>query len=279
MAMPTSVWRVAGWAAFLALAVVRPGVDAIERRLVDACWDIPSEWNAVADIAIKNRAVDSNIGSARAPWRQASVVEVAQRRIAVVTVSDMRRSRATFLSRDYQALGTFERTTSDPALVTDETRGYKPLTHIWPLIEREQRLETLIAFAPLKSDPPNLGVFAYLAVGSDETEVLFVCRLRWGPGPTYVLLDRADANGDGIEDLVLHENGRSDAAPVGKFLWDSARREYIANLSGAAATLASWWSTSPSSRVIVRSGRAVDDAVEPIVASFPDVDRPGTKAR
>jgi hypothetical protein len=277
--MPTSVWRVAGWAAFLVLAVVRPGVNAIERRLVEACWDIPSEWNAVADIAIKNGAVDSNIGGDPAPWRQASVVELAQRRIAVVTVSDMRRSRATFLSRDYQALGTFERTTSDPALVTDETRGYKPLTHIWPVIEREHRLETLIAFAPLKSDPPNMGVFAYLAVGPDETEILFVCRLRWGPGPSYVLLDRADANSDGIADLVLYENGRRDAAPVGKFLWDSARGEYKASVSGAALTLASWWSTSPTGRVTIRSGRSVDAAVEPIVAAFPDVDRPATSAR
>lgn len=252
--------------AFLGLAIVRPGVDAFERRLVDVCWNIPSEWNAVADVAIKSGAVDANIDGTRAPWRQASVVPVADRRLAVVTVSDMRRSRASLLTDDYKVLGSFERTTADPALVTDETRAYKPLSHIWPLVEHDGRLLTLVAFAPLKSEPPTTGVFAYLAVGARDSELLFVCRLQWGPGPTYVLLDRVNLDGGGPGDLMLYANGRRDAAPVATFHWDAAQREYVASTTDAVKPLASWWSTSPSSRVTIQPDAAIDDAVAPIVA-------------
>jgi len=256
------------WMAFLGLAIVRPGIDAFERRLVDVCWNIPSEWNAIADVAMKSGAVDSNIDGTRAPWRQASVVPVADRRLAVVTVSDMRRSRASFLTDDYEVLGSFERATADPALVTDETRAYKPLTHIWPLVEHDGRLVTLVAFAPLKSEPPTMGAFAYLAVGARDSELLFVCRLRWGPGPTYLLLDRVGLDGGGPGDLMLYANGRRDAAPVARFQWDPAHREYVASITGAAKPLASWWSTSSSSRVKIQPDAAIDDAVASIVARF-----------
>lgn len=266
--MGPSILRGAAWLTFVLLAIVRPGVDAFERRLVEVCWNIPSEWNAVADAAMRSGAVDPHLGGERAPWRQASVVQVADRRLAVVVVSDMSRSRATFMTDDYQVLGTFVRATTDPALVTDEARGYKPLTHIWPIVEDKGRLQTLIAFAPLKSEAPTMGVFAYLGVGVHDTELLFVCRLRWAPGPTYALLDRADLNGDGLADVALYANGRKDAAPIATFQWNPASREYVAHITDAAKPFLSWWSTSASNRVTIRREEIVDDAAAAIVARF-----------
>lgn len=266
--MTLSMLRWTAWIVFLSISVVRPGVDELDRRLVARCWNIPSEWNAIADAAMRTHVVDSNIAGVRAPWRQASVLQVGPERVAVVTVSDMRTSRATFLTERYEVLGTFERTTTNPALVTDETRGYKPLTHIWPLIEEQNRVLTLVALAPLLSDPPTMGVFAYLAVGQRDTEVLFVCRLRWGPSSMHGLLDRTDLNGDGLGDLVLYPRGRRDASPIATFQWEPATREYKATLTVEARPLVSWWSTTERNRVTVQRGQSIDDAVAAVAAGF-----------
>jgi hypothetical protein len=266
--MGPAIWRGAAWAAFLFVAIVRPGVDALDRRLVGISWNIPSEWNAIADVAMRSGVVDPDINGSRAPWRQASVVQVGNQRLAVVVVSDMSQSRATFMTDDYEVLGTFVRATTDPALVTDETRGYKPLSHIWPIVEDQGRLQTLIALAPLKSEPPTLGVFAYLGVGPRDTELLFVCRLRWAPGPAYTLLDRVDLNGDGLIDVALYADGRKDVVPVATFQWNPASREYVASISEGAKPFLSWWSTSASNRVTIQREEAVDDAVAAILARF-----------
>lgn len=253
--------RAAAWVIFVTAALIRPGVDQLDRWLVRFCWNVPSEWNAVADIALQTGAVDSNIGGAVAPWRQASVLPVGEGRVAAVTVSDLRRSRVTFITEQYEPLGSFERTTADPALVTDETRGYKPLSHIWPLVEHENRLLTLISFAPLRSEPPTLGAFAYLAVGPGETEVLFVCTLRWAPGPSHTEVARTNVNDGSFGDLVLFPEGRRDAEPIAVFRWDPTARAFAATLGKGSDVFVSWWSTTPANRLIVRPGESVDDAV------------------
>lgn len=253
--------RAAAWVIFITAALVRPGVDRLDRWLVRFCWNVPSEWNAVADIALRTGAVDPNIGGSAAPWRQASVLPLGERRVAVVTVSDLRRSRVTFVTERYEPLGAFERTTADPALVTDETRGYKPLSHIWPLIEHENRLLTLVSFAPLRSEPPTLGAFAYLAVGPGETEVLFVCDLRWAPGPSHTELARTTVTNGGVGDLVLFREGRRDAEPIAVFRWDPAGRAFAAAAEKGSEMFVSWWSTTAANRLMVRSGESVDDAV------------------
>jgi len=257
----TITWRLAAWLVFIAIALGRPGVDRLDRWLVGFCWNVPSEWNAVADIALRTGAVDQDIDGQPAPWRQASVLPAGGRRLAVVTVSDLRRSRVAFISEQYEPIGAFERTTADPALVTDETRGYKPLSHIWPLVEQDNRLLTLIAFAPLRSDPPTLGAFAYLAVGARDTEVLFVCELRWAPGPSHAELARMDVDRDGTGDLVLYPEGRRDAAPIATFRWDPPRREFAAAVGKDAEVFVSWWSTTSANRLIVRQDESIDEAV------------------
>jgi hypothetical protein len=269
--MMMSPWRWTMWVALLILSVVRPGIDALDRWLVGACWNIPSEWNAVADIAIKTGAIDSTIDGASAPWRQASVMPLGAGRIAVVTVSDFHRSRAAFLTERYELLAAFERTTTNPALVTDETRGYKPLTHIWPLVEEEGRILTLVTTVPLLSEPPTLGTFAYLAVGRDDSELLFVCELRWAPGPRHAQLARVNQS---ARDLALYPEGKLDAAPVATFQWNPASREYTGRLSDESSTFISWWGTTPANRVIIKSGESVDDAIAAVAAGLSASSRP-----
>jgi hypothetical protein len=264
-------WRAAAWAVVLLAAAFRPGVDRLDRWLARRCWDIPSEWNAIADVAIETGVVDPAIGGARAPWRQASVVPASGTRLAVVTVSDMQRSRAVFLTERYDVLGVFERSTTTPALVTDETRGYKPLTHYWPLVLRDGRVETFVAFAPTLSDPVSMGQFAYLAVGREDTQVLFVCRLRWGPSSMHGVLERTDVNGDGVADLVFYARGRRNEPPLATFVWDAAKQGYIGRVTDEGRPLISWWSTAPDDRRVVPRGRPIDEVVNQIAARISSV--------
>lgn len=119
--------RLCGWTLLVALGLFRPAVDRIDRWLVSSCWNIPSQWNAVADAAIRTGVVDATIAGRPAPWRQASIHTLESpttaAKVAIVTVSDMRRSRVTFLTDRYQVLGGFDRITPEPALITDEARG------------------------------------------------------------------------------------------------------------------------------------------------------------
>ena len=173
---------------------------------------------------MRTGVVESRIGGSPAPWRQASVLPLEGSRLAVVTVSDMTTAKSTFISEQYEVLGVLARTASDAALVTDETRGYKPLSHIWPLVRREGRLRTLIAMAPLRSEPPRLGVFAYVALGASDNELLFVCRLDAAPGPTWGELV---ANRDGgQDDMVVFERGQRGEPPIATFAWDASAGTY-----------------------------------------------------
>jgi len=252
--------RAIGWTLLAALGAFRPGADRLDRWLVSSCWSVPSQWNAVADAAIRTGVVDDTIGGAPAPWRQASVHPVGSSRIAVVTVSDLRRARVTFLTDRYEVLGGFERTAAEPSLVTDETRGFKPLSHYWPIVLRDNRLHTLIAFGSQSSQEPNTGVFAYVAVGRDENELLFVTRLG-GPGPLWGALTHADLNRDGIEDIAFYPKGEKTLPPLATFVWDAGRRTYVSSVTDEGRPLIAWWSTTPVDRVTVRGGGPIDEAI------------------
>ena len=247
-------------------AAVRPGIDVVDRWLVRVCWNVPSEWNAVADAAIRTGVVDARVGGNPASWRQASVFTVDGSRLAVVTVSDMTASRSTFITDRYDVLGVLARTTSDAALVTDEARGYKPLSHIWPLVRRDGRLHTLIAMAPLRSDPPRLGVFAYVALGAHENELLFVCRLDAGPGPTWgeLVADRDDSK----DDLVVYERGQRGEPPIATFTRDARAGTYTADVTDKGRALVSWWSPRGGEHITVPRDAAIDDAIRRVVAGF-----------
>jgi hypothetical protein len=261
-----STWRIVMWTAFLIVAAARPGIDAIDRWLVGVCWNIPSEWNAVAEAAMRTGVVESRVGGRPAPWRQASVLRVDGSRLAVVTVSDMTVSKSTFISEQYEVLGVLARTTSDAALVTDETRGYKPLSHIWPLVSREGRLHTLIAMAPLRSDPLRLGVFAYVALGATENELLFVCRLDAGPGPTWgELVANRD---DGKDDMAVFERGQRGEPPIATFAWDARAGAYTAAVTVKGRALVSWWTPRAGEHVTVPRDVAIDDAIGRVAAGF-----------
>ena len=255
------MWRPAAWAVFLILAAMRPGIDLADRWLAAGCWNVPSEWNAVADVAMRTGVVESRIGDAPAPWRQASVLPVGGSRVGVVTVSDLHRSRSTFLTEDYAVLAVLTRSTADPALVTDEVRGYKPLSHIWPLAKQDGRLQTLIAFAPLRSDPPMLGWFAYVALGAEENEVLFVCHLESAPGPLWGELVRIDVNADSLDDLVVYPHGRRNERPLAAFTWDPQTRGYAAAMTNEGRSIMKWWGTTPGDRVILPRDAPIDVAV------------------
>jgi hypothetical protein len=257
--------RVIGWTMLCACGLFRPGVDRADRWLVSTCWTVPSQWNAVADAAIRTGAVDGTIRGAAAPWRQASIEMIGSTKVAVVTVSDMKRSRVTFLGERYESLGGFERVAAEPTLITDEARGYKPLSHVWPLVFRDGRLHTLVAFAHLVSEEPNIGLFAYAALGPVENELLFVSQLSWGPGPTWGVLSRMDVNGDGIEDFVLYPKGRRDQSPLATFTWDPRDRTYVPSVTSDGRGLISWWSTAPGSRVTFPRNAVLDDAVRRVV--------------
>ena len=172
------------------------------------------------------------------------------------------------MSEQYEALGVLARTTSDPALVTDEARGYKSLSHVWPLVKQDGRLRTLITFAPLRSAPPMLGLFAYVALGADENELLFVCRLESGPGPTWGELVRTDTNGDGFDDFVIYERGQRASPPIATFTWSPSTRRYVSSTTDAGRLLVSWWSAAPEDRVVVPRNAPIDDAVRRIAARF-----------
>lgn len=272
--MTASTWRIAAWTVFLIAAVVRPGVDLVDRWLVGTCWNVPSEWNAVAAAAMRTGVVDAQIGGSAAPWRQASVVPLEGARVAVVTVSDLAASRSTFISEDYDVLGVLSRTTSEPSLVTDEARGYKPLSHIWPLVRHGGRLNTLIAMAPLRSDPPRLGLFAYVALGARDNEVLFVCRLDPGPGPTWGELVRVDANRDGVDDdLAVFERGQRNEPPIATFTWNAREHAFVASTTPRGRELVAWWSPGAGDSVSVPRDAPIDEAISRI-ASRLDVRNP-----
>jgi hypothetical protein len=254
------------WTAFLIAAAARPGIDQIDRWLAGVCWNVPSEWNAVAEAAIRTGVVESRIGGSPAPWRQASVLPLKGSRLAVVTVSDMATAKSTFISEQYDVLGILTRTTSDAALVTDETRGYKPLSHIWPLVSQERRLRTLIAMAPLRSEPPRLGVFAYVALGASENELLFVCRLDAAPGPTWGELV---ANREGAkDDMAVFERGQRGEPPIATFAWDARAGTYKVDVTEKGRALVSWWTPRAGEHVTVPRDGAIDDAIRRVAAGF-----------
>jgi hypothetical protein len=258
------------WLTLFVLAVFRPGVDRLDRELVRPCWGVPSMWHAVADAAIQTRAVDPVLGNQTAPWRQASVPNPYPPRFAVVTVSDLRRSRVTVLDESYRVRGLFERITTDPALVTDETRGFKPLSHLWPIRDwnRDGRLEALIAFSPTRSGPLKRGTFAFIALGAEANELLFACELRYGPRRTLAVLEQGDSNNDGLMDLAILPRGTENTGPLAVFTWNPTTESFDPVSRPKLSTFASYWCARPGERVRFSRDEAVDGAIRDVVEAM-----------
>jgi hypothetical protein len=260
------------------IGVFRPGIDLLDSWLVRSCWSVPSLWNAVAEVAVRRGAVDPDLGGRRAPFRRASVLPGTPSRLAVVVVSDLRRSRIAIVDEGYRVLGAFERATTNPDLVTDQTRGYMPLSHLWPVGDwyGDGRLETLVALAPTYSEPLAQNVFALLALGPEGNELLFACRLQGKRYPGEVVLERADLDGDGFPDLAIHAyaartKGAAEPPPWAVFRWDGAARAFTGQLREGAAAVLSCWHATPAARVFF--GRA--EPLEERVLQLVDLGRAG----
>lgn len=264
----------------LLLAAFRPFIDRIDHWLTGGCWLMPNLWDTVADEAIRRGVVDPVIDGRRATFRDAAILRPVPR--AVVTVSNMRRSRMTFLDRDYRILGQFERLSADPALVTDEERGYKPLSHLWPVYDanRDGRLETLVAFAPNWSDALMGGTYAYLSLGSDRSELLLALEI---PSGRSLVLERAPLNAQGFEDLAVYPV-RGDLLvdrrrPAVLFRWQPELGAYVPEVDPSAQNTIVFWASSPKGRVLVGPRDCLDDRVREVLESVkriaPDAASPG----
>jgi hypothetical protein len=257
------------------IGVFRPGVDALDRWLVSRCWSVPSLWNAVAEIAIRQGVVETSIEGRRASFRRACVLLAVPSRLAVVVVSDMRRARITVVDEEYRVRGVFERKTSNPDLITDEARGYMPLSHLWPVHDwyGDSRLVTLVALEPTHSEPLGRNVFAFLALGPESNELLFACRLRGKQYSGEVVLDRVDADADGFADLVVSPYPASDLdhgahlRPWALFRWDPAARSFQPHVRDGAETVLSYWHGTPAERVFFGRQESLDERVRQLVDS------------
>jgi hypothetical protein len=258
--------RASVWAALIVFGGFRVGVDSAERWLVRPCWSVPSCWNAVAEVAVRSGVVDPGLEGRPAPWRQASIFNEPPPPLAIVTVSDMRRSRVTFLDEGYGVRGLLERATADPLLVTDEQRGFRPLSHLWPVFDsnRDGRLETLIAFAPTLSEELRYGTYAYVALGPETNEVLLACRLRSAPGPRFAWLGRADVNDDGYEDLIVRSTSEA-GLPHATFLWNADKHAYLPNLHAEAQVFVSSWCASDGDRLIFPREESLDERMRAVL--------------
>ena len=260
-----------------ALALIggfRPGADLLDRWLVEGCWSVPSLWNAVAEIAVRQGAVDPWIEGRKASFRRACVLPAGPSRLAVVVVSDMRRARITVVDEDYRVRGVFERTARSPDLISDEARGYMPLSHLWPLGDwyGDGRLVTLVALEPTYSEPLAQNVFALLALGPDRNELLFACRLRGKRYPGEVVLERADDDADGFPDLVVHAyavRSSEDAArarPWAVFRWDPAARSLEPRLREGAERVLSYRRATPAERVWLGRQESLEERLLELVS-------------
>jgi hypothetical protein len=186
------------------------------------------------------------------------VVPGASSRLAVVVVSNLRHSRVTVIDEAYAVRGYFERLSPDPDLVTDEARGYMPLSHLWPLGDAygDGRLVTLVALKPTYSEPLAQNVFALLALGVERNEVLFACRLLGKRYPGEVVLERLDYDGDGFTDLVVFPHakrpyGNEGPPPWAVFRWDPRARSFEPRLRDGAEKELAYWRPTPSDRVLI----------------------------
>ncbi len=256
---------VLGW---LVLGMFRVGANDLDRWTTSACWTVPSMWHAVADVAINSGVVDGTIGSVRAPFRRASIHKFVRVRYAVVTVSDYRRSKVFILDERYNLVGHFRRQISDPMLVTDMSRGFDPVSHLWPIYDShgDGRVDTLIGFSTIGDARSAGGTYAYLSVGRDDVRVMFVCSIdarRPNPPVTIVV---EDYDRDGFDDIIVHaieKRGPTDVVEpeaVASFLWNEEVGAFKPSVSDAAAAYVAFWCSQPNDRVSFSSDQWMDEA-------------------
>lgn len=263
---PSTLYRGLGagratlWAALLLFGGFRLGVDSLDQTLVRSCWNVPSCWNAVAEVAVRRGVAPAVLDGLPAPWRQASIQSSFPPTLAIVTVSDMRHSRITYLDESYRVRAILDRTTAEPLLVTDEQRGFKPLSHLWPVHDwyGDGRLEALVAFAPTLSEGLFRGVFAYVALGAETNEVLFACRMSTAPGPRFAVLRATDLNRDGHQDLVVSPAGE-EAPPLATFVWNAGRRTFDPGSRQEAEAFVTFWCASEKDRILFPRQESLDE--------------------
>ncbi len=274
---------------WMTFGVFQLGTQSLDHRLARWCWSVSNLWNTVAKVAVQSGAVDGHIDGERATVQHASVHSLANSRYAIVTVSDWQRSEISILDWDYRVMGRFRRRTEDATMVKQKWRGFQPLTHLWPVYDAHSagRLETLIGFAPIHSAKVALGRYAYVALGSEQHELLFVCDIDTGPRIPAVLIGIDDNNNDRYEDIVVQEVTKTDKRKmVGKkplvvFEWDEMQKCFVPKVSQETSFIR-YWCSSPSDREYVPIDTWIDKTmVDRLLnkAGTPVLNKAGTPGR
>ncbi len=254
-------------AAWLVFGVFRAGVDRLDRSLTAACWDVPSLWSAVAKTAVRTGAVQPYVGGTVARLQRAAVQDFFNTRCAIVTLSDSHRSHIYIIDADYNVLARFRRQTSNALLVQDRWRGLTPLSHLWPVYDSagDGRLSTLIGFSPVGSVRQAAGTYAYITMGQDRNEVLFVCHVNAGRGRRPVMLSIEDYTRDGLDDLVVHPVERHGAKRIVRpealavFRWNKEKRAFEPQVTEGTESVLAYWCSAPGRRVTFQPDEWMDE--------------------
>lgn len=245
---------VAMWIVF---GLLRIGVDPFDRFLAGACWDVPSLWHALADVTVNTGLVDPVVGGVPAGVRRASVHRFVHARYTVVAMIELDQSHVFVIDEGYRIVGRFRRRTPMTEKLAERRRGLQALSHLWPVYDSyaDGRITTLIGFSAIRSGDQAHGAYAYLALGDESNEVLFVCDVRTGHPHPRVLLVVEDVSGDGYDDLTFRQtqrkNDRKPIAdePLAVFRWDVARRVFIPDVPDRSRGFLSFWCATPDERV------------------------------
>lgn len=265
-------WDLAAIALLAAAGVFRPGAAWIDRQLVRICWNVPPMWNAIADVAVRSGIIDPRLAGAPAPWRRATVAEEVISRFAVATFSDMRVATIWVLDEDYTVRGVFRRETPDPHLITQETRGIEPLSHLWTIqdTDGDGRVETLVSMNVCPTGAPILGTLAYIALGPDANELLWAAgdtpsRPARGRPTRSMILESADENADAAPDLILRRASKDrneEPATAAVFVWDRDKRMFrLQSLTPEAQSRLRYWTAESGGRLFFHRDESVDAVV------------------
>jgi hypothetical protein len=254
----------AGWwfrgacvAVWIVFGLFRPGVDRFDRWLAGPCWHVPSLWHALADVTVNTGVVDPMVGGVAASVRRASVHQFVHARYAVAAMIELDQSHVSVIDEHYRVVGRFRRRTPMTEKLTERRRGLQALSHLWPVYDSygDGRITTLVGFAAIGAGDQARGAYAYLALGEERNEVLFVCDVRTGHPHPRVLLVVEDVNGDGYDDLTFRQTRRkNDRKPIAEeplaiFRWDVERRVFLPDVPERSRGFLSFWCATPDARL------------------------------